>query len=301
VRGKLGIPVLGEVSSFGKLFQFLMEYSESRPFNLIIDEFQEFYHVAPSAYSEMQHFWDINKNRSKINLIVCGSVFSLMHKIFESAKESLFGRATQMMKIRPFKTHVLKEILNDHSSEWRPDDLLALYAFTGGVAKYIQLLMDGGAISKQNMIDFIIEPLAQFIIFLITTFSYWGIVIAMAIESACIPLPSEIIMPFSGYLVSTGVFNFWLVSLAGGVGCLAGSALAYAAGFYGGETFVRNIIRKYGKYFLIHEYELDEAEEWFRKHGEMIAFTSRLLPVVRTFISLPAGISKMNFKKFAFL
>jgi membrane protein DedA with SNARE-associated domain len=150
------------------------------------------------------------------------------------------------------------------------------------------------------MIDFIIEPLAQFIIFLITTFSYWGIVIAMAIESACIPLPSEIIMPFSGYLVSTGVFNFWLVSLAGGVGCLAGSALAYAAGFYGGETFVRNIIRKYGKYFLIHEYELDEAEEWFRKHGEMIAFTSRLLPVVRTFISLPAGISKMNFKKFAF-
>jgi uncharacterized protein len=163
VRGKLGIPVLGEVSSFGKLFQFLMEYSASRPFNLIIDEFQEFYHVAPSAYSEMQHFWDINKNRSKINLIVCGSVFSLMHKIFESAKESLFGRATQMLKIRPFKTHVLKEILNDHSSEWRPDDLLALYAFTGGVAKYIQLLMDGGAITKQNMIHFIVEEDSPFL------------------------------------------------------------------------------------------------------------------------------------------
>lgn len=148
------------------------------------------------------------------------------------------------------------------------------------------------------MLNFIIQPLANFIIFIITKLSYWGIVLAMAIESACIPLPSEIIMPFSGFLVSTGAFDFWLVTLAGGFGCLVGSVLAYGLGYYGGEKFVRNFIKKYGKYILVFEYELDEAEEWFKKHGEMIAFTSRLLPVVRTFISLPAGISKMDFKKF---
>jgi len=150
------------------------------------------------------------------------------------------------------------------------------------------------------MLDFIIKPLADFIIFLVTKLSYTGVVLAMAIESACIPLPSEIIMPFSGFMVSQGVFDFWLTGLAGGVGCLLGSILAYVIGYYGGETLVRNIIKKYGKYVLVFEYELDEAEEWFRKHGDMIAFSSRLLPVVRTFISLPAGISKMNFKKFCF-
>ncbi|MFC1711587.1 DedA family protein [Patescibacteria group bacterium] len=150
------------------------------------------------------------------------------------------------------------------------------------------------------MLDAIIQPLAEFVFLLIDKFSYWGIVIAMAIESCCIPLPSEIIMPFSGFLVSQGIFDFWLVSLAGGFGCLVGSVIAYALGYYGGEKVVRNVIRKYGKYVLVHQYELDEAEEWFRKYGEAIAFFSRLLPVIRTFISLPAGIAKMNFKRFAF-
>ncbi|PIS09635.1 alkaline phosphatase [Candidatus Beckwithbacteria bacterium CG10_big_fil_rev_8_21_14_0_10_34_10] len=150
------------------------------------------------------------------------------------------------------------------------------------------------------MIESIIQPLADFVIFLVNKLSYGGVVLAMAIESCCIPLPSEIIMPFAGFMVSKGVFNFWLVALAGGLGCLIGSMLAYAIGYFGGETLVRNIIKKYGKYVLVFEYELDEAEVWFRKHGEMIAFSSRLLPVVRTFISLPAGISKMNFKKFCF-
>lgn len=148
------------------------------------------------------------------------------------------------------------------------------------------------------MIDFIIEILAKFIISIITRLSYFGVVFAMAIESCCIPLPSEIIMPFAGYLVSQGIFNLWVTALAGAIGCLLGSMIAYGLGYYGGETVVRNIIRKYGKYFLVFEYELDEAEVWFRKYGEVIAFSSRLLPVIRTFISLPAGISKMNFKKF---
>lgn len=150
------------------------------------------------------------------------------------------------------------------------------------------------------MIDAIIAPLANFIINLISSLGYLGVAIAMAIESASIPLPSEIIMPFSGYLVSTGEFNFWLVVLAAGIGGVIGSVAAYSVGYFGGETLVRTLIRRYGKYFLVHEYELDEAETWFRRHGEIITFLSRLLPVIRTFISLPAGIAKMNFKTFVF-
>jgi AAA+ ATPase superfamily predicted ATPase len=156
IQIKLGLPILGEISNFGKLFEYVITISKDRPFNLIIDEFQEFFRIAPSVYSEMQHHWDINKEESKINLIVSGSVFSLMHKIFENSKEPLFGRATGMMRIRPFETSVLKEILTDYNSTWIPEDLLALYCFTGGVAKYVQMLMDGGAYTKQAMIELMI-------------------------------------------------------------------------------------------------------------------------------------------------
>lgn len=122
----------------------------------------------------------------------------------------------------------------------------------------------------------------------------------MALESACIPLPSEIIMPFSGFLISQNVLNFWLTNFVGALGCLFGSILAYSLGYYGGDNFVKKIIRKYGKYVLIFEYDFDEAEAWFKKYGDIITFSSRLLPVIRTFISLPAGIAKMDFKKFCF-
>jgi uncharacterized protein len=163
IKEKLHIPVLGDVSSFGILFKYLMEYSKITPFNLIIDEFQEFFHIAPSVYSEMQHYWDVNKDESKINLMVCGSVFSLMHKIFENSKEPLFGRATHLIKIRPFTTSVLKEILNIRNPSWTPDDLLALFSFTGGVAKYVQLLMDECAYTKQTMADRIIREDSLFL------------------------------------------------------------------------------------------------------------------------------------------
>jgi len=162
-KEKLGIPFIGEINSFGRLFQHLMEYSKKIPFNLIIDEFQEFYHVAPSVYSEIQHYWDLNKNKSKINLIVCGSIYSLMHKIFENSKEPLFGRATQMMKIRPFETNVIKEILNEHNPSGKPEDILAFYSFTGGVAKYVQLLIDGGAYTQQETIDLMVKEDSPFL------------------------------------------------------------------------------------------------------------------------------------------
>ena len=116
----------------------------------------------------------------------------------------------------------------------------------------------------------------------------------MAIESACIPLPSEIIMPFSGYLVATGQMNLWLVGIAGAFGCVVGSLVAYWVGMYGG----RPLIEKYGRYVLLSPHDLDIADRWFAKRGEVIVFGSRLLPGIRTFIAFPAGVARMNLKRF---
>ena len=163
VRDKLSIPILGEINSFGELFRFLMELSKEHAFNLIIDEFQEFYNIAPSVYSDIQHHWDVNKDYSKMNLLLSGSVHSLMHKIFQNSKEPLFGRATALLKVKPFETYVLKEILSDHNPDYSPEDLLALYAFTGGVAKYVQLLMDSGSYTLDAMLSYIIREDSTFI------------------------------------------------------------------------------------------------------------------------------------------
>jgi membrane protein DedA with SNARE-associated domain len=140
----------------------------------------------------------------------------------------------------------------------------------------------------------LIKYLAGFVIGAISAMGYWGIVLSMAIESACIPLPSEIIMPFSGYLVFTGRFGLFSVALAGAAGCVLGSVTAYWVGVYGGRPF----LLKYGRYVLITPKELDFADRWFERYGDAAIFISRLLPVIRTFISLPAGIAKMNFPKF---
>jgi membrane protein DedA with SNARE-associated domain len=144
------------------------------------------------------------------------------------------------------------------------------------------------------MIGKIIEVLTAFIVATISTLGYGGIVLLMAIESACIPLPSEIIMPFSGYLVYTGRFNLWLVGIAGAFGCVVGSLIAYWVGMYGG----RPLIEKYGKYVLVSHHDLDLADRWFARFGEIIVFVSRLLPAIRTFIAFPAGVARMNLKKF---
>ena len=109
ITDKLNVPVLGDTTSFGKLFQFLMHLSLEKHFTLIIDEFQEFFNINPSIYSEMQNYWDLYKNKSQINLIVCGSIYSLMHKIFKDYKAPLFGRATSLLKLKPFKVSVLKK------------------------------------------------------------------------------------------------------------------------------------------------------------------------------------------------
>ncbi len=143
-----------------------------------------------------------------------------------------------------------------------------------------------------------IELLGGWIIHFIGSLGYAGIFFLMTLESALIPIPSEVTMPFAGSLVALGTFNFWLVVLTGTIGNLFGSLLAYWLGWWGEDAVVRQVITKYGKYVLISEHEYDQAERWFRNHGELIVFLSRILPVLRTFISLPAGVSRMKLPKF---
>ncbi|MEK9130241.1 MAG: DedA family protein [Patescibacteria group bacterium] len=144
------------------------------------------------------------------------------------------------------------------------------------------------------MLELIINTITTFIIDAISLFGYWGIIAMMAIESACIPLPSEIIMPFAGFLVSQNKFSLLGVTLAGAFGCVVGSIIAYIVGYCGG----RATIEKYGKYILISKHDIKIADDFFNKYGSVAIFLSRLMPVIRTFISLPAGIAKMNFAKF---
>ena len=163
LKEKLNLPILGEVNSFSVLFEYIVQLSYEQNITLIIDEFQEFFTVNPSVYSDMQRIWDLHKDKAKLNLIVSGSVISLMYKIFENYKEPLFGRANHFIKLQAFKTNTLKEILSDYNPNYTPDDLLALYSFTGGVAKYVQLFMDNGWTSKEKMIEGMIDENSIFI------------------------------------------------------------------------------------------------------------------------------------------
>ena len=155
--------MLGRVTRFADIFEYLMQLAKQRPITLFIDEFQEFLKVNPSVYSDMQKSWDLNKEQAHINLIVGGSVQSMIHKIFENKKEPLYNRHTTMMKLNRFAPSVLKEILAAHHPDYTPDDLLALYSFTGGVAKYVELMMDKGAFTRQQMIEAIVQPDSVFL------------------------------------------------------------------------------------------------------------------------------------------
>jgi len=139
-----------------------------------------------------------------------------------------------------------------------------------------------------------IEYLARFIISVISHSGYPGVVLLMAIESACIPLPSEVIMPFAGYLVSAGRFKLLWIGVAGALGCNVGSIVAYAVGAWGG----RPLAEKYGHYVFVTHHDLNLADRWFTRYGDGAVFLARLLPVIRTFIALPAGIARMNFLRF---
>ena len=141
----------------------------------------------------------------------------------------------------------------------------------------------------------ILETLSAFVISVIEQLGYAGVFIAMGLESMCVPLPSEVIMPFAGFVVWMGELTLVGVTLAGTAGCLAGSLVAYFVGAFGGLP----LLERYGKYVLIRKGELDRAHGWFERYGEVTVFVSRLLPIVRTFISLPAGVARMDVKKFS--
>jgi membrane protein DedA with SNARE-associated domain len=144
------------------------------------------------------------------------------------------------------------------------------------------------------MITQLLEALFSWISGVISAMGYPGIVLLMAIESCCIPLPSEMIMPFGGWLVATGRFSLWGIALAGAVGCVVGSIPAYYAGQYGG----RALVRRYGRYVLMNADHLDWAERFFQRRGDITVLIARLLPVVRTFIAFPAGVARMPMGKF---
>lgn len=144
------------------------------------------------------------------------------------------------------------------------------------------------------MVEHILAALAGFIIAVISASGYLGIVLLMAIESACIPLPSEVIMPFSGYLVSTGRFDLFLVATAGALGCNVGSVVAYEFGKRGG----RPVIERWGRFVLIGPDELDAADGFFERWGSIAVLIGRLLPVIRSFIAFPAGVARMPLGRF---
>jgi membrane protein DedA with SNARE-associated domain len=146
------------------------------------------------------------------------------------------------------------------------------------------------------MIDQVISALASWIVEIISAAGYFGVALMMAIESACIPLPSEVIMPFAGYLVSTDQFSLIGAATAGALGCNVGSTIAYYVAAWGG----RPVLERWGRYILVSHSELERTDRFFERYGAATVFFGRLLPVVRTFIAFPAGLARMPMLKFQF-
>jgi hypothetical protein len=163
VKSRLGVANFGEITRFSEFFAWIMNLSKTRTFTLVLDEFQEFKLVNPSIFSEIQNIWDSGKSESKLNLIFCGSVYSMMKDIFENPKEPLFARATAKLIIKPFEVRVLKEILSEANSDYTQADLLAFYALTGGVAKYVENFVSANALTLEAMLDEIFSENSLFL------------------------------------------------------------------------------------------------------------------------------------------
>lgn len=152
-----------KMTAFTDVFGFLLEQGINKAFTLVIDEFQEFININTSIFSDIQNYWDRYRTKTHINFIVSGSIYSLMTKIFKERKEPLFGRADAMIKLTPFSTSVLKEIMQDYKPDYTHDELLALYTYTGGIPKYVELLVDNKALSIPKMIKYICQSDSPFI------------------------------------------------------------------------------------------------------------------------------------------
>lgn len=163
ITRQLGVHAPSGLSSFRELFYFLMECGKNMKFNLIIDEFQEFFNINASVFSDMQNIWDTYRNETHVNLLLMGSVYSLMHKIFESYHEPLFGRADNMIKLSGFGTDTMKEIMRDFRETYTNDELLALYTITGGVPKYIELLCEDTDLTIEGIFNYVVRENSPFV------------------------------------------------------------------------------------------------------------------------------------------
>lgn len=163
IEATLEIKVFGEFKSFKNLFEYLMNLSITTPFTLVIDEFQEFLQINSSVYSDMQNIWDEYKDKSKMNLILSGSIYSLMKKIFEDKKEPLFGRADNKIHLKSFTVDTLKKILKENYPIYENKDLLSFYIFTGGVAKYVEIFVEKKAFSFEQQLDIIFDDFSLFL------------------------------------------------------------------------------------------------------------------------------------------
>lgn len=152
-----------QIDSFADLFEMLMRAGRTEKFNLVIDEFQEFFYINPTVFSKIQDIWDRYKDTTHVFFVASGSVYTLMNRIFLDAKEPLYGRCDSIIKLKPFATDVLKEVLAEYKPSYTSEDLLALYAFTGGVPKYVDLLMQNGCTDVNAMIDYIVQPYSTFV------------------------------------------------------------------------------------------------------------------------------------------
>lgn len=153
----LGLHIYGRLETFAQFFQQVMEYGKEHHFTLIFDEFQNFLKVNPAIPSHIQDIWDRCHMTAKVNLVACGSIYSMMHKIFDNEDEPLYGRKDCAIRLMPFRISVIKQILHDHNPHYTPDDLLCLYMLTGGVAKYIGQMMDSGAVTQNEMLGWATE------------------------------------------------------------------------------------------------------------------------------------------------
>ena len=160
---QLGIHVYGNLTHFRDLFEVIIRESVNRHFTVVFDEFQTLYKINPAIFSEIQDIWDRYHTESKLNLIVSGSIQSLMKRIFEDESEPLYGRPTSKFTLRPFSIAVLKEIMADHSPNYSNEDLLCLYMITGGVAKYVELLMDAQCYTKEKMLNYVCRQDSYFL------------------------------------------------------------------------------------------------------------------------------------------
>lgn len=162
IRDRLGEEI-GDFTSMSRLFSTIIQIAKRKHFTLVFDEFQNFKYVNEAFFSEMQNIWDSNKDEAKINLIVCGSLYSMMSKIFDDKKEPLYGRATSRIRLREFPLKTVEEILHDNAPSYQPDDLLALYMVTGGVAKYVEQLIMHKAFTKEAIFNSVLSFGSYFI------------------------------------------------------------------------------------------------------------------------------------------